>query len=138
MQSIDCIEEGFSMRCPSCHAESADEDVYCRHCGADLAELSTSIVPVQNSLPALLYNSPVPRRVAAGVGALALGVGIELLRRNMLTRMFPSRALRHALPAAPSLKDVVLSRTEKPTKVPKGYEIHETVVYMTRVIRRQT
>ena len=125
------------MRCPGCHAEVVAEDTYCRHCGADLAEPSTSIVPVQNSLPALLYNSPVPRRVAAGVGALALGVGIELLRRNMLTRMLPSRAMRNALPAAPSLKDVVFSRPNKTTKVPKGYEIHETVVYMTRIIRRQ-
>jgi hypothetical protein len=124
------------MRCPSCHAESVAEDTYCRHCGTDLAKPSTSIIPVQSGLPALLYNSPVPRRVAAGVGALALGVGIELIRRNLLPRMVSGRALRRPLSVVPTLKDVISSQSGKTVKVPKGYEIHETVVYMTRVIRR--
>jgi hypothetical protein len=126
------------MRCPSCRTEAVQEDIYCRHCGADLAETSTSIVPVQSSLPALLYHSPLPRRVAAGVGALALGVGIELLRRNMLARIFPARSMRNALPARSDLKDVIFSRPDKTMKLPKGYEVHETVVYMTRIIRRQS
>jgi hypothetical protein len=125
------------MYCPSCRAESVQEDIYCRHCGAGLVKTSTSIVPVPSSLPALLYKSSVPRRVAAGVGALALGVGIELLRRNVLTRMFPSRSMRRALPAGLGLKDVLFSQPDKRVKLPKGYEIHETVVYMTRIIRRQ-
>jgi hypothetical protein len=126
------------MRCPSCHAEAVQEDIYCRHCGADLVETSTSIVPLQSRLPALLYHSSLPRRVAAGVGALALGVGIELLRRNMLARISSSRSLRAALPARSGLKDVVFSRPDKTMQLPKGYEVHETVVYMRRVIRRQS
>lgn len=123
------------MRCSSCQAEAFQEDIYCRHCGADLVETSTSIVPAQSSLPALLYNLPLPRRVAAGVGALALGVGIELLRRNMLTRMFPSRSMRRTLPAGLGLKDVIFSQPNKAVKLPKGYEIHETFVSITRIIR---
>lgn len=124
------------MYCPSCRATSVEEDIYCRHCGADLVKTSTSIVPVQKSLPALLYKSPVPRRVAAGVGALALGVGIELLRRNMLTRLLPSRSVQRAVPGGLDLKDAIFPRPDKTMKLPKGYEIHETVVYMTRIIRR--
>ena len=123
------------MRCSNCHAESFQEDIYCRRCGADLVETSTSIVPVQSSLPALLYNSPLPRRVAAGVGALALGVGIELLRRNILARMSPSRSKGRALPAGLGLNDVIFSQPGKAVKLPKGYEIHETFVSVTRVIR---
>jgi hypothetical protein len=126
------------MYCPSCRTEAVQEDIYCRRCGADLVETSTSVVPVQSSLPALLYSSPLPRRVAAGVGALAIGVGIELLRRNVLARISPSRSMRSALPAGSSLKDVIFSRPDKTMSLPKGYEIHETVVYMTRVIRRQS
>jgi hypothetical protein len=125
------------MYCPSCRAASVEEDIYCRHCGTGLVKTSTSIVPLQSSLPALLYNSSVPRRVAAGVGALALGVGIELLRRNILTRMFPARPMRRALPAGSGLKDAIFSQPDKTMKLPKGYEVHETVVYMTRIIRRQ-
>jgi hypothetical protein len=66
-----------------------------------------------------------------------LGVGIELLRRNILTRMFPSRPVRRALPAGSGLKDAIFSRPDKTMKLPKGYEVQETVVYMTRIIRRQ-
>src|SRR5579859_2444636 len=126
------------MYCPSCHAASVQGDIYCRHCGADLMQSSTSIVPVQSGLPALLSDSSVPRRVAAGVGALALGIGIELLRRNMHARMFPSRSVQRSLPVGSGLKDALFSRPDTTTKLPKGYEIHETVIYMTRIIRRQS
>ena len=126
------------MYCPSCHAASVEEDIYCRHCGAELVKTSTSIVPVQRSLPALLYKSAVPRRVAAGVGALALGVGIELLRRNMVSRIFPSRSARRTVPAGLGVKDAIFSRPNKTMKLPKGYEVHETVVYMARIIRRNS
>lgn len=124
------------MYCPSCRASSVEEDIYCRHCGADLVKTSTSVVPVQRSLPTLLYKSPVPRRVAAGVGALALGVGIELLRRNMLTRMLPSRSVQRGVHPGLDLKDAIFPRSDKTMKLPKGYEVRETVVYMTRIIRR--
>jgi hypothetical protein len=125
------------MRSPNCRAESVSEDVYCRHCGTDLTEPSKGIVPTKSSLPALLYTSPVPRRVAAGVGALALGVGIELIRRNMFTRIFSSRAMQHALPVGQTLKDVIFSQHGKTVKLPRGYEMHETVVSLTRIIRRE-
>ena len=125
------------MHCPGCHAEAVQEDIHCRHCGTDLMETSRSVVLAQRNLPALLYNSPLPRRVAAGVGALALGVGIELLRRNVLARMFPARSMQRSFPVGSGLKDVILSRPDKTMKLPRGYEIHETVVYMTRIIRRQ-
>ena len=125
------------MYCPSCRAASVQEDIYCRHCGASLVKTPTSIIPVQRNLPALLYKSPVPRRVAAGVGALALGVGIELLRRNMLARIFPARSVQRGWPAEPDLKDTIFSQPDKTLKLPKGYEVRETVVYMSRIIRRQ-
>ena len=124
------------MYCPSCRVTFMEDDVYCRHCGASLVKTSTSIVPTQSGLPARLYKSPVPRRVAAGVGALALGVGIELLRRNMVARLFTARAARRGLPAGLALKDAVLARPDKAMRLPKGYEVQDTVVYITRIIRR--
>lgn len=122
------------MRCLNCHAEYGEADQFCRQCGTELTEPSTSIVPTQSALPAVLYNPQVPRGVAASVGALALGVGIELLRRTLIARLTrPSRAAEHALPALSGMKDLI---TPSPSKPPKGYEIQETVVYMRRVIRR--
>jgi hypothetical protein len=126
------------MHCPNCRTESVDKDITCRHCGADLVETSMSIVPVQKSLPALLTPSPLQRRVAAGVGALALGVGIELLRRNLLARVSQSRSMRDVLPAGSSLKELVFSQPDKTMKLPKGYEIQETIISVTRTIRRQS
>jgi hypothetical protein len=35
------------------------------------------------------------------------------------------------------LKDVLFPQNEKKYKLPKNYEIEETVVYMQRVIRRK-
>jgi hypothetical protein len=125
------------MRCPDCHSEYFAEDLNCRKCGADLMSSSTSIVSTKSNLPALLYNPQLPRRVAAGVGALALGVGIELVRRNVLARLSPTRSPRPALPVLSSLKDAFFSPQQKVAKLPKGYEVHETVIYMQRVTRRR-
>jgi hypothetical protein len=97
-------------------------------------------VPVtQQRLPALLQNPQVPR-VVAGVGALAVGVGLELLRRNLLTRLArPARKSARLLPSVTpgTLRDLFTPNEQKPTKLPKGYEVHETMVYMSRVIRRE-
>jgi hypothetical protein len=72
------------------------------------------------------------------VGAIAVGVGLELLRRSLLTRLArPSRAVEHALPTLTGLKDILMPQHNKPLKMPKGYEVQETMVYMRRVIRRQ-
>lgn len=126
------------MLCSNCRSEYTEGDTYCRSCGAALAESSKSIVPVQANLPVILQHAQLPRKVAAGVGALAVGVGLELLRRNLLSRLTQPapRAVEQALPALSSLRDVLQPQHEKPLKPPKGYEVHETVVYMRRVIRR--
>src|SRR5262249_33286661 len=115
------------------------EDLYCRQCGADLPVASQmGIIPRHNNLPAILYNPQLPRRVAAGVGALAVGVGIELLRRNLLARLtHTARPVESSLPALSGLREILQPQQEKPLKLPKGYEVQETVVYMRRVIRRQ-
>lgn len=125
------------MLCPNCQHSVTEDDTYCRQCGADLVEPSTSLVPLQKNLPSLLYNSPIPRSVAAGAGAVALGVGIELLRRGLLARLSqPSKSVENALPVLGGLKDLLLPQNNnKPFKLRRGYEVHETVIYMRRVIR---
>ena len=126
------------MLCQNCCVENVVGETYCRECGTDLRASSKSLVVQQIKLPAVLYRSPVPRSVAAGVGALALGMGIELLRRNMLSRL----RLRRAKPSLSALafkgvKEMIFSQSDKSVKLPKGYELHETVVYMSRVVRRK-
>ncbi len=124
------------MQCPECQSTITKNDIYCSQCGADLTVPSTGLVPVEKNLPALLYNLPVPRGVAASVGAVAVGMGLELLRRGVLARLSqPARPIENALPALTGIKDLLMPQNNK--KLPKGYEVHETVVYMRRVIRRE-
>jgi len=125
------------MHCPNCHAENLEDDPYCRQCGADLVVPSKSLITLPNHLPAVLHNPQLPR-VAAGVGAVAVGVGIELLRRSLIARMTkPSRAVTNTLPTLNRLKDVLFPQNEKKFNLPKNYEIEETIVYMQRIIRRK-
>ncbi len=128
------------MLCPNCRAASFEDDVFCRQCGADLLEPSTSLVPIdstRSNLPTVFQNAQLPR-IAAGVGALAVGVGIELLRRSLLTRMARSTGqVAETLPVLGGVRDILKPQTPKSLKLPRGYEIQETVVYMRRVIRRQ-
>jgi hypothetical protein len=127
------------MICPNCHSTCEEEETYCRYCGADLTVTSVDIVPVQRNLPALFAHPQLPRSVAASVGAVALGVGLELLRRGVLARLSrPPRSVGSALPILNGLKDILMPQNNKPLKPPRGYEIEETVVYMRRVIRRQS
>lgn len=122
------------MICPSCRAECSMDDIYCRGCGANLTTLSTSLVPTRTRLPAVLYNPQL--RLAAGVGAIAVGAGLELLRRGLVARLAkPSRSVANALPTIEGLRDILMPQVGK--KLPKGYEVHETIVYMRRVIRRE-
>ncbi|HEU5378740.1 MAG TPA: hypothetical protein VFV38_25235 [Ktedonobacteraceae bacterium] len=126
------------MVCPNCRAGCAAQDTFCQRCGADLIVPSKSLVPVQSRLPAVLHSPQLPR-VAAGVGALAVGVGLELLRRGLVARL--ARAAHPSTKLLPTLSpgsahELFTSPENKPAKLPKGYEVHETIVYMSRVIRR--
>jgi hypothetical protein len=128
------------MLCPKCRFGNLATDLYCRRCGSDLTLPSTSLVQVQNHTPTLLRHSQLPR-VAAGVGAVAVGVGIELVRRGLMARMMPvpkpPQPVSNSLPALNRLRDVLFPQNDKRFKLPKNYEIEETVVYMRRVIRRK-
>lgn len=127
------------MICPQCRAGCAAEDTFCRRCGADLSLPSKSLVPVQSRLPTVLRNPQLPR-LAAGVGALAMGVGLEYLRRGLLARLTrATRPPRKLLPAlSPNhVRELLAPAEKKPMKLPKGYQIHETVIYVSRVIRRE-
>lgn len=127
------------MHCPSCRAGCAVEDTFCRRCGFDLVVPSKSLIPVQQRLPTVLQHPQLPR-VAAGMGALALGVGIELLRRGWLARLArPRHKAARALPtlASNAVRELFASSENKPVKLPKGYAIHETIVYVSRVLRRE-
>jgi len=128
------------MICPKCNAGNREDDLSCRHCGADLTIPSTSLVTTQSRVPTVLHYPQLPR-LAAGVGAVAVGVGIELLRRGLLAPIMPPpkprRPVSNTLPALNRLRDVLFPENDKTFKVPKNYEIEETVVYMKRVIRRK-
>src|SRR5260221_1826771 len=87
------------MLCPSCRAECLADDVSCQRCGADLKSSSQSLVPAQANLPTILHHPQLPR-LAAGVGALAVGFGLELVRRNLVARIMRSpRAFTSYVPA---------------------------------------
>jgi hypothetical protein len=128
------------MLCHMCHTENLEDDLNCRNCGADLLAPSKSLVTIQDRLPAVLQNPQIPR-VAASVGAVAVGVGLELLRRSLVARVSQpaslSRPVNNTLPTLNRLRDVLFPQNEKKYRLPKNYEIEETVVYMQRVIRRK-
>jgi hypothetical protein len=87
-------------------------------------------------LPTVLQNIQLPQKVVASIGALALGVGLELLRRSLQShRTRPAHQVGYALPDLNEIKDI-LPLQNKAMKPPRGYEIHETVVYMRRVLRK--
>ena len=124
------------MLCPTCRAGCSTDDLYCRNCGADLTTPSTSLVPARTRLPAVFSNPQLPR-VAAGVGALAVGAGLELLRRGILARLArSSRSVADTLPTIDGIRNLLPSHPQAGKKLPRGYEVHETIVYVRRVIRR--
>ncbi len=130
------------MQCPNCQVEHLEGDEFCKGCGRDLAVSSTSLVPARNhaNLPTILRYPQLPR-LAAGVGAVAFGLGLELLRRNLVGRVTKS-ALRTAPKLLPSptlggLNEPLIPQRARSLKLPKGYEIEETAIYVSRVIRRR-
>jgi hypothetical protein len=128
------------MLCPECRANCSSDDVFCRRCGADLSIPSTSLVPATSShLPAIVQHPQLPR-LAAGVGALAVGFGLELLRRNLLARLEkPARSASKALTpqALMEMKNPFAQQQTRTIKLPKGYMIEETAIYVNRIIRRE-
>ncbi len=127
------------MLCPNCSAGCMAGDVYCHQCGTDLTLPSKSLVPAQNHLPTLIQNSQLPR-LAASVGAIALGVGLELLRRRLFARITPlPQPAPHYIstPTVDVIRNMFSKQENQQMKLPKGYEIHETAVYFKRVIRRE-
>jgi len=116
-----------------------EDDIYCHRCGTDLTLSSKNLVPTQTRLPTRLQNSQLPR-LAASVGALALGFGLELLRRRFLARItrLPHSASNYvSVPTVDAMREIFSSERDQSLKLPKGYEIHETAVYFKRVIRRE-
>ena len=127
------------MLCPNCRAGCMTDEMYCHRCGTELKLPSKSLVSTQSNLPTFLQNPQLPR-LAAGVGALALGVGLELLRRSLLARLtrLPHSASNYlSAPSVDAMREIFSTQGDKSLKLPKGYEIHETVVYLRRVIRRE-
>jgi hypothetical protein len=130
------------MQCPNCQAEYLEGDEVCKVCGSDLKAASTSLVPARSrpNLPAIFQRPQIPRLVA-GVGAFAFGLGLELLRRNIVARGAKT-ALRTApkllpSPAFEGMRESLFPQQNKTFNVPKGYEIEETTIYINRVIRRR-
>ena len=107
------------MQCPNCHTECLADALYCRRCGADLTTPSTSLMPSHTNLPAVF--APQLPRLVAGVGALAVGFGLELLRRSLLARLTrSSRSLTDpagTFPALGGLRDILIPEGNKPSKL---------------------
>src|SRR5258706_1285925 len=116
------------MLCPSCRAECLADDMYCQRCGADLKSSSQSLVPAQANLPTILHHPQLPR-LAAGVGALAVGFGLELVRRSLVARLMRSPRASTSYVSAPafdSLRDAFSMQGDTTMKLPKGHGIHAT------------
>ncbi|HLW03137.1 MAG TPA: hypothetical protein VKT82_31105 [Ktedonobacterales bacterium] len=127
------------MACPVCGASHGAAETYCRRCGADVTIPSTMIVPVKPALPVV---SERPSRVItpakAGASLVALGVGYELLRWGL--KLWLKKPVGRSLPALTALPTLGNLRNlhggnRPPGRLPKGYEVTETVFYMQRVIQ---
>ena len=124
------------MLCPVCETSHRAGWRYCRRCGADMTIPSTAVVPVKSELPALPERpSRTLSPAAAGAGIVALGVGYELLRWGL--RLWLKRPVGRGLPvvsALPTLSNLFNLHAGTKQRLPKGYQVTETVVYMRRVI----
>jgi hypothetical protein len=98
------------------------------------------IVPVKPALPAVPERpSRVLTSAKAGASLVALGVGYELLRWGL--KLWLKKPMARSLPALtalPTLGNMLphLPGAKRPSgRLPKGYEVTETVFYMQRVIQ---
>jgi hypothetical protein len=107
--------------------------------GAAAQHPNASLVLARPSLPAVIWQQPAVRAVAqAGAGAVALTIGMRLLRAWLSRPSAPRRLVSSALPLVAD----VLEQGDRPTlpqagRVERGTEVVETFVYMHRVIRRR-
>lgn len=99
----------------------------------------TSLVLARPSLPAVLWQQPAVRAVArAGAGAVALTLGMRLLRAWLVRTRTAQSLASTALPTVTEL----LRRNERPIQGPgerveRGTEMVETFIFMRRVIHRR-
>ena len=132
------------MLCPVCEASCGATESYCRRCGADVTIPSKTVVPVKPALPAVPERpgrALIPAPVRTGAGIVALGVGYELVRLGL--RFWLKRPVGRSLPvlsALPTLSNMLnlpgtASKRKAPQRLPKGYQMSETVYYIHRVIR---
>ncbi len=131
------------MLCPVCEAPCGATESYCRRCGADVTIPSKTVVPVKPALPAVPERpgrALVPAPVKTGAGIVALGVGYELVRLGL--RVWLKRPVGRSLPvlsALPTLSNMLnlpgaANGRRKAARLPKGYQVSETIYYIHRVI----
>jgi len=127
------------MLCPNCRAGCMTDDMYCHRCGTNLTLPSKASCQCNQIFQRYCITRNLPR-LAVGVGALAVGVGLELLRRSLvarMTRLPRSTSSYLSMPTFDVMRDVFSAQGDKALKLQRGYEIHETAVYLRRVIRRE-
>jgi hypothetical protein len=101
------------------------------------------IVSVEPSLPAVPERpgrALIPAPVKTGASLVALGVGYELVRLGL--RFWLKRPVGRSLPALsaiPTLSNMLnlpgtASGSRKAARLPKGYQVSETIYYIHRVI----
>lgn len=107
------------------------------------AQPSPPMVSRRPSLPVLLWRQPAVRAVArAGAGALALSLGVRLLRSALARPRATGRVVSGALPFARTLLDPMLERGAMP-RTPfgatneRGADVIETFLYVRQVVRRR-
>lgn len=129
------------MNCPRCQAENRIGEKRCLECGAQLAgETSKSLVEVKRNLPAVWSVSQISRKVATGVGAVAIGVGLELARRSLLMRLSqsPVNPLEAQMPGLGRLRELLFPRPDdkQAKRKKKKGEIEETIIIMQHRVMR--
>jgi hypothetical protein len=100
---------------------------------------ATSLTVTRPALPAVLWQQPAVRAVAqAGAGAVALTLGLRLLRAWLARPRAAHQVVSSALPLMAELIEQGGRAGEPPTRRgERGTEMVETVIYVQRVMRRR-